>query len=528
MAKIANRKQPTRSPRHLIPTPTDHTAFAIALEEAEGPLIMGLDVGSTATRGSLHDARGVPIRGFRHKIPHAFTTGADGTSTIDPDQVVDELARVLDVVTLHPGLTGRIAGVALDTFASSLVGVDERGHATTTCFTYADRRCAPQLEELRAEVDEAEAQQLTGARLHTSYWTPRFRWLRATDPAAVARTVRWLTIGEYAHLTWLGEAAAATSAGAWSGLLDRRTGDWSDRMLDVARVDRSTLSAIATPQQPHRGVPNVTNTRWPALAEAAWFPAIADGLGANIGSGGADESTIVTSMATSGAMRILLHHLPEEIPSGLWCYRIDDQRSLLGGALNDVGRAVEWIGGALALDADLAVIADRPPVADTPVVLPFFSGERSTGWAGGARAVLGDVTAASGGPALARGVLEGVTAAYARVAAQLIGAVLASRPQGNGAPPAVERVVCAGRVSQDLPGLRLMLADCLDRPVLPATFKRSTLRGATLLAAEVVAPGTQPAEPPLEAPCVPDPARRAHWDAVTRRFAELYRSAVGE
>lgn len=515
MAKHSKRSKTSRSPRHLVPMATDRTPFAVAFEDAIDPLVMALDVGSTATRGSLHDARGVPVRGFRHKIPHAFTTGTDGTSTIDPDQVVDELSRVLDVVTLHPGLQGRIAAVALDTFASSLVGVDRQGEATTPCFTYADRRSNPQLSQLRAEADEADIQQLTGARLHTSYLTPRFRWLRETDPDAVARTVRWLSIGEYAHLTWLGHASAATATAAWSGLLDRRTGDWSDRMLDLAQVDRSALSPIATPQEPFRGVPPVTNTRWPALADAAWFPSIADGLGANIGSGGADESTIVTSMATSGAMRVLLHHLPDEIPTGLWCYRIDDRRALLGGALNDVGRAAEWIGRVLQLDDDLAAIAAAPPSPGTPVVLPFFSGERSTGWAGGARAAFADVTAATGGSALARGVLEGVIVSYARVGAQL-----------RRAAPRVERIVSAGRVSQDLPGLRQMLADCLDRPVSPATFKRSTLRGTALLAAEVVAPGIPPADPPLEEPCVPQPDRRAHWDTVSERFDQLYRGTV--
>lgn len=512
---MAKHKHRDRSPRHLIPAPTDKTSFAVDLDDAVDPLIMALDVGSTASRGSLHDARGVPVRGFRHKIPHAFTTRADGTSTIDPDQVIDELARILDVVTLHPALRGRIAAVALDTFASSLVGVDRDGHATTPCLTYADRRSIDHLVRIRAEVDEAEIQQHTGVRLHTSYLTPRFRWLRETWPKAVARTQRWLSIGEYAYLTWLGDARAATSTAAWSGLLDRCTGDWSDRMLELARVDRSMLSPIAPPQEPFRGVPRVTDTRWPALADAAWFPPIADGLGANIGSGGADESTIVTSMATSGAMRVLVHQLPEEIPSGLWCYRIDDRRALLGGALNDVGRAVGWVEQTLALDADLASIAAKPPAAGTPTVLPFFSGERSTGWAGSARAVLSDVTAASTGTALARAVLEGVVVSYARVADQLVGAGASA-----------DRVVCAGRVSQDLPGLRQMLADCLGRPVLPATFKRSTLRGTALLAAEVVAPDITPADPPLDEPCTPYPERHAHWDPTRQRFETLYQDTV--
>lgn len=495
------------------PRPNDRTEFAVPIEDAEGPLVMALDVGSTASRGSLHDARGVPVRGFRHKLPHTFTVGGDGSATIDAEQVTAELAQILDVVVTHPAVRDRIAAVALDTFASSLVGIDAAGRATTPCFTYADSRSAAHLAQLRTEVDEAEVQQLTGARLHTSYLTPRFRWLREAYPEEFARTVQWISLGEYAYRAWLGRSYAGTATAAWTGLLDRRTGQWSAPMLELARIEPERLSGVG--QDPLIGLMSQSAVRWPALAEASWFAPIADGLAANVGSGGVDQSTIVTSMATSGAMRVLLPTMPEVIPTGLWCYRIDDRRCLLGGALNDVGRALSWAEGSFALTEDLAAIAERDPADATPVVLPFLSGERSIGWAGNARALFDGVSAATDGNALARGVLEGVIASFVRVGTQL------QQAAGD-----VTRVVCAGRVSQDVPGLTQLLADALERPVLPATFKRSTLRGTALLAAEVVAPAYEPAEPPLHEARIPDPAHHAHWARVGTRFAELYAAAV--
>ena len=66
------------------PKTDDDVDFAVPLKDAVDPLVLALDVGSTATRGSLHDATGTPVRGYRDKIPHQFTTAADGTSTIDP------------------------------------------------------------------------------------------------------------------------------------------------------------------------------------------------------------------------------------------------------------------------------------------------------------------------------------------------------------------------------------------------------------------------------------------------------------
>ncbi|WP_260853379.1 gluconokinase [Kocuria palustris] len=496
------------------PKTDDDVDFAVPLHDAVDPLVLALDVGSTATRGSIHDATGTPVRGYRGKIPHQFTTAADGTSTIDPDQVVEELCRLLDLIigTRHE-LIGRVGGVALDTFAASLVGTDAKRRATTVCFTYADSRSSAHLAALREEADEAEIQQLTGARLHTSYLTPRFRWLRETQPEAVAATTRWLSLGEYFHLRLLGKARIGTSSAAWTGLLDRRTGDWSDRMLELAQLERESLSLIARPNQPIREVPPAVADRWPALARAKWFPPVADGLSANVGSGGRDATTMVTSMATSGAMRVLLHEQPERIPSGLWCYRIDDTRCLLGGAINDASRAIGWAEDVFRLPDGVSAedVAQRPVDDSTPLVLPFLTGERSTGWVGDARAAMLGISAATGPEDLLRGVMEGVVAAYGRVARQL-----------GEASGEVERLVAAGGMTQTVPALQQQLADLLDRSAVQATFKRSTLRGTAMLASEVLSPQIEPVDPPYARTFEPTPEHREHWDRVAERFETAY------
>ena len=177
-------------------------------------------------------------------------------------------------------------------------------------------------------------------------------------------------------------------------------------------------------------------------------------------------------------MRVLVHGLPEEIPSGLWCYRVDGSRSLLGGAVNDVGRVVSWLQSTVRLpEDDFNLILAAAPQASTPLVLPYFSGERSTGWAANARAVFTGVSAATTGAMLFRGAMEGVAISYARIAEQLQS--VAGQPQ---------RILASGRVTQDLPAGLQILADVLEAPVIPVTIKRSTLRGTALIALDVLAP----------------------------------------
>src|SRR3954465_9492069 len=116
----------------------------VALDEALNPLVLALDVGSTASRGDVYDAAGRPVEGGRRKIPHEFRTSGDGASEIDPDQGADELGTIITHLAAAP-LGGGMAGVALAPFASSLVGVATDGRAVTPCYPYADSRCGPQV-----------------------------------------------------------------------------------------------------------------------------------------------------------------------------------------------------------------------------------------------------------------------------------------------------------------------------------------------------------------------------------------------
>lgn len=479
---------------------------------AVDPLVLAVDVGSTATRGDVYDAAGRPVAGGRCKVPHQFATAADGTSQIDPDAVVEEVAQVIGQLAGR-WRAGRIAAVALDTFASSLVGVRPDGSAATPCYTYADSRCAEQVAALRRELDEPAIQQRTGCRLHASYLAPRLRWLQATQPAAFTAATRWMSLGEYVHLRLLGTTAAGTSIAAWTGLLDRRTGRWDDELVAAAGLRPGQLSEIRDPDQPFDDAGSVVASHWPALASSVWLPVVADGIASNIGTGATGEQAAALSAATSGAIRALLHHVPATVPAGLWCYRVDADRSLLGGAVNDVGRMVSWLGQTFRLAGQLDLTA--APAPSTPLVLPYLSGERSTGWAATARATFTGVSAATTAAVLARGAMEGVALSFARIADQLASAAGPAR-----------QVLASGRITRQVPDLLQLLADVLGVPVTPVTSKRTTLRGTAIMALDVLAPGTpraQPATGPVRRPVT---AHHAHYAQRVQAYQALYDALI--
>ncbi|HPF76770.1 MULTISPECIES: gluconokinase [Phycicoccus] len=492
----------------------------MAGDPGSAPRVIALDIGSSATRGCVFDTTGRPI-GKRAKQEHAFTTAADGTATVDAVTVAHEVAAVLD--QLVERANGPIAGVALDTFASSLVGVDAHGNALTPCFTYADGRCAAEVHQLRSELDEADVQQQTGCRIHASYLPARLLWLRRTQPSVFSAAHRWVSLGEFVHLALLGTARIGTSSAAWTGMLDRHTGQWDAALLGHIGISTDLLSPIADPDQPYQAIDDRVARRWPHLAEAVWFPPIADGLASNIGLGAADGATVALTAATSGAMRTLVTGIPATVPTGLWCYRIDARRNLVGGALNDVGRVATWIDETLDLgEADLDDIVAAPPSDTTPLMVPFLTGERSTGWAARARASFANVTAASTGPAMARAAFEGVATSYRRIAGQLVEVSgTHSETDVHGRNHGPRRIHAGGGLLSGIPSFATILANALELPVIPVTTKRTTLRGTALLALEALAPGSVPPPPDLAEAIEPDPAQAAHYARQAALFDRL-------
>ncbi|MFT4136859.1 gluconokinase [Microbacterium sp.] len=491
-------------------------ARSVRLADAVDPLVLAIDIGSGSTRCCLYDGYGRPIKKRTVKVDHVFTEAADGSAEIDPDQVADEVAAVITGVVsdLEPGA---IAGVAMDTFASSLVCVDADGIALTPCFTYADSRSAAHLAVLRERLDEAAVHQRIGARLHTSYHPPRLLWLRETRPDVVANTAKYVSLGEYVYARLAGIEGAATSTMAWAGILNRRTMDLDEELLAAVGVAREQFAPIVDPDQPIADVSPEVAERWPALAGAAWFPAVPDGYASNLGVGADDPSIAALSAATSGAIRVVVPGTPDVLPPGLWAYPVSRTQSIVGGALNDVGRVIAWLQTTLAPVApeEIDDALTAAPRAETPVVLPFFTGERATGWAGGARAVFTGVSSSTTTLDIWRGAAEGVAISYARVFDQL---ALAD--------PQLGRVVASGGVTGDVPGLMQLVAQAIGFPVQVVDVKRVTMRGTAVLALSVLQPGRAPAVVPPTAVIEPDPEQRPYYADLLARFTAVYDGVI--
>lgn len=486
---------------------------------AEAPLALSIDVGTSSVRAMLFDRLGRDVDALKSQIAYEVRTTPDGGAAVDADALVALVASVVEGALERAGaLVSDIACVGVSCFWHSLVGVDAGERATTPVLTWADTRSRHAADRLRRTFDERGVHSRTGAMLHTSYLPAKLVWLYNTHPEAFGRTARWMSFGEYLFLKLFGRATSSTSMASGSGMFDQNRLVWDEQIIGALPIRCEQLPEIS--DTPALRLVDEYAARWPALAEIPWFPALGDGACSNVGSGCVTPDRIALTVGTSGAMRVVFEHDSIQIPLGLWTYRLDTRRFVVGGALSEGGGLFAWLTELLRIEPDAAFEADLAacePDGHGLTMLPFVAGERSPGWATDARAAITGMTLHTKPVDIVRAALESVAYRF-KLIAELLPVFV----------PDDAEVVASGGALLRSPVWAGIMADVLGRPILLSAEEEASSRGAALMALEALGAiedlTTVPAErgPVLE----PDAGRHERYVRAIERQRALYEKLI--
>ena len=480
--------------------------------------MLSIDVGTSGVRAALFDDRGVETISTQTRRRREGALSDLGE--FDPDALVDEVIATIDEVCAD---SPDIEFIAISTFWHSLVGVDARGTPTTPLLSWADTRAAQIAKTLRASFNETEIHERTGCRFHASYWPAKLRWLRNEWPDRFAATAKWLGFGEYLCLRLFGDTAAGVSLASATGLFNQRACDWDWEFIRALEITPDTLPRIDDTNRPK--LLETYARRWPALAEARLAVVVGDGATNNIGAGCSTKDDVALMIGTSGAMRVVFAgDPPETLSPALWSYRASRTRVAVGGALSDGGGLLQWLRESLNLettDLEQKLVALEPD-GHGLTILPFWSGERSTGWSPDACGVIFGLRQETQPAEIVRAALEAIAYRFASIA-RALDAV---------APGA--RIVATGNALRSSRVWMQIMADVLGRPMALGSAAEASIRGAALLALEAV--GTISTIEDVSVPTAgvfepgvfqPDVMRHARYREGLARQEDLYARLFG-
>lgn len=439
-------------------------------------MVIALDVGTSSARAAFYDGDGRPIAGRSHQVQYTPRLTRDGGVEHDADRLLEAVVACLDAI--HPNRPPEeTRGVGVATFWHGLLGFDASGHAVTPVYMWADTRSAAEAEVLRSALDDDAVHARTGCHLHSSYWPAKLRWLAREYPGESSRVARWGSFGEFLELNLFGEATTSVSMASATGLFDQAASRWDLEALAAAEVDEHQLFPLSDRREPRHGLRAPWAGRWPALRTATWFPAVGDGAASNVGSDCVDPARIALNVGTSAALRVVTTR-PSMVSRGLWRYRVDGRRAIVGGATSEGGNIYAWCRQVLRLGSDEdveAALAAVPPDAHGLTILPHLAGERSPGWRGGRTGVIAGLRLDSSSADIVRAALESVALRLAAVYRLL-------------APSASEghTIIASGAALGRSRVWTQMIADAIGRPISWSTEPEATSRGAAVLALEAL------------------------------------------
>ncbi len=431
-------------------------------------------------RAALYDLRGEVLPETMIKNERTLSATEDGGAEIDASEAFAQIeTAIADVLKKSSKIEGEIEAVAASSFWHSLVGIDARGTPTTKVFGWADTRSRKYVSVLRDKLSETEVHNRTGARFHSSFWTAKLLWLKKEFPDVFKKTDQWLSFSDFAALKLFGAAQTGVSMASATGIFDIRLNDWDEELIKFLKLKRENLPEIVAEDSKTFQLNAKYQKHWERLKNAKWFPAIGDGAANNIGAGCVEKSKAALMIGTSGAMRTAFaREPPPKIPGGLWCYRIDRRRIIIGGALSDGGGLYRWLKDNLRLKDDdnqtEREISERAPDAHGLTFLPFLAGERGTGYHETAHGAILGLKSATDTIDIVQAALEAIAFRFAEIYDQLNDVVK------------IKEIIASGGALRESPVWTQIIADVLAQNMSLPNTREASSRGAVLLALEML------------------------------------------
>lgn len=199
-----------------------------------------------------------------------------------------------------------------------------------------------------------------------------------------------VSIKEFVLEKMVGEYIVDESMASATGLFNLEKRDWDAEVLKDLELNRDMLSRSV----PTTAVlPQLTNKFKSEMGITEDIPIVigaTDGCLANLGSVGYEKDLVIT-IGTSGAARIISDKPFFDEKGSTFCYILDAEHYMIGGAINNGGNAYEWFRKNISTqkaassadenDGDFEAfndnLKDTVPGSHNLLFLPFLTGERA-------------------------------------------------------------------------------------------------------------------------------------------------------
>lgn len=416
--------------------------------------IIGMDIGTTATKGALYDEQGRRI--VEKSIPYPLIQDYPNQAEEDPNIIFDAVQQIIYALSQK---ADNVAAISWSAQMHSVIGLDENYKLLTNSITWADNRAGEIVRKAEETGLAQKIYQKTGMPVHPMAPVYKLLWLKKEYPQLFSKVKYWLGIKEYIIYRLTGKLVEDITMAAGKGMLNVNTLDWDEEILNEIDISKNQLPQIKPATYQIEEIIPEYRKKLGLNQTTKIVIGASDGYLSTIGVGVLDQRDFALNVGTSGAVRTLSKRPILDKNARFFCYPASKCSYLLGGPVNNGGIVFEWarktIFEADETPVDFLNIAQTVPAGSNGLLFhPYLGGERAPIWNAHARGSFIGLTRNHTKPQMARSVLEGIIF-------NLLGASHALC-ENIGKPNALR--ITGGFVQSDF--IRQMLADIFNLPVI--------------------------------------------------------------
>ena len=207
-------------------------------------LLLGVDIGTSATKALLCDGRGKVLA--TASVEYPLYAPRPGWSEQQPEDWWRATVRAIPAVCRQAKVRpSQITGVGLSGQMHGSVFVDADGRPLRRAILWNDQRTAEQCRQIeQAAAGRKRLIKMVRNVALTGFTAPKILWLRQHEPRTYERTRKILLPKDYIRLRLTGEYATEVSDASGTLLLDVARRKWHKGLLSKLGIDADLLPAI--------------------------------------------------------------------------------------------------------------------------------------------------------------------------------------------------------------------------------------------------------------------------------------------
>ncbi len=379
-------------------------------------LFLGIDIGTGSCKSSIISSDGKLLATSNSNYSDA--TDKPQWKEQSPELIIRGMINaVLDVQDKINGSPDDIKAISIGCALHGMMAVDINGDPLTKIMTWADDRAIDQAKTLKDSDLFSQLYEKTGCPSHSMYPLYKIIWLRENNPEIFNSTAKFISVKEYIIEKLCSEYVIDYSMASGTGLLNIHTHSWNTLSLEIAEINKEQLSTLTDSKTIYNIKLNELTKTLNIAENTPLVLGSSDAGNSNLGVGSVSPNQATCMIGTSGAYRMISPTPILDKNARSWCYCLDEDHWLVGGAINNGGLAISWLKDILqpytkenmTFEQLLSFAEDSEPGSGGVVCLPFFAGERSPNWNSESRAVFFGLSIEHDIRHISRSILEGIS-----------------------------------------------------------------------------------------------------------------------